>query len=95
MDEKEIIYIVSFVQYIPDDKDLKADVIYISNPYRIAVHLCPCGCQKKVVTPFNFAGNGWNLYYIDYKGLTIEPSILNKWCRSHYWIKDSKVIWCN
>lgn len=79
-----------FVEFIPSE--LENGIIYISERFSTASHLCCCGCGYKVVTPLNPAqwrieksGNSVSLY----------PSIGN-WsfdCKSHYWIKDGKVRW--
>lgn len=79
-----------FVEFIPEQ--LEQGALYISRPYRTAVHLCCCGCGKEVVTPLNPAD--WSLRVED-NLITLHPSIGN-WsfpCRSHYWIRRSKVIW--
>lgn len=80
-----------FVEYIP--KSLENGVLYISMIYSTVVHKCPCGCNEKVVTPLD-AEKGWQLNY-DGVDITLKPSIGN-WtldCRSHYWIRKSKVSW--
>jgi hypothetical protein len=79
-----------YVEFIPGS--LSEGVLYISERYRTAAHLCPCGCGEKVVTPLSSAN--WRLAR---KGdlVSLYPSIGN-WsyaCRSHYWIRDNKVIW--
>lgn len=80
-----------FVEVMP--AQLERDVLYISLRYQTAVHLCGCGCGIKTVTPFH-GSEGWTLT-ISEAGVTLSPSIGN-WqfpCRSHYWIKDSMVVW--
>jgi hypothetical protein len=67
-------------------------VIYISEKYRTASHLCACGCGEKVVTPIS--GANWQLTKTD-GCVSLHPSIGN-WnyaCQSHYWIRRNKVIW--
>ena len=79
-----------FVDQIPCQLD--DNVIYISFKYSTAVHKCFCGCQEEVVTPLS--PTDWKLIF-DGKTVSITPSIGN-WgykCRSHYWIKNDKVIW--
>lgn len=79
-----------FVDFIPER--LEDDVLYISQRYCTAVHKCCCGCGEEVVTPLN--PTDWSLQ-IDNNLVTLYPSIGN-WsfaCRSHYWIRRSKVIW--
>ena len=78
-----------FTEYIPPDP--QPGVLYISLTYATAVHLCACGCARKVVTPFSQAD--WR---ITFDGtVTIYPSIGN-WqyrCQSHYFIRSNQVIW--
>jgi hypothetical protein len=66
--------------------------LYISHKYRAAVHLCCCGCGEKVVTPLSPAE--WRVDLKDGRA-TLHPSVGN-WsmtCRSHYVIRDNRVIW--
>ncbi|AZU57582.1 DUF6527 family protein [Ralstonia sp. 22086] len=66
--------------------------LYISPKYRAAVHLCCCGCGEKVVTPLSPAE--WRIELAQGRA-TLYPSIGNgsMTCRSHYWIRDNRVIW--
>lgn len=78
------------VQYIP--KTLEPGVLYVSEEYEAAVHLCACGCGLKVSTPLG--PTEWS--FVDSpNGPSLKPSIGN-WqfpCRSHYWIQGGQVIW--
>jgi hypothetical protein len=79
-----------FVEFIPDQ--LAADTVYISIPYRTAIHKCMCGCGVEVVTPIS--PTDWRITF-DGETVTLFPSIGN-WsypCRSHYWIREGKVAW--
>lgn len=79
-----------FVDYIPPD--LKEDVLYISFKFALVVHKCCCGCGGKVVTPLSL--REWELIF-NGETISLNPSIGN-WglgCRSHYWIKRSRVVW--
>lgn len=79
-----------FVSLIPDELD--EGVLYISLDYNIAVHKCACGCGEEVVTPI--APDGWSMIY-NGEAISLTPSIGN-WsykCKSHYWIKENKIIW--
>jgi hypothetical protein len=80
-----------YVEFMPSD--LREGVIYISRRFELAIHLCACGCGYQTVTPFNH-GNWWTLS-VDGNAVTLHPSIGNQQfpCRSHYWIKGSKVEW--
>jgi hypothetical protein len=79
-----------YIDAIP--ASLENGVIYISQKYRTASHLCACGCGNKVVTPLK--PGGWELRQ---KGeqMSLYPSIGN-WsfpCQSHYWIDGNKIVW--
>lgn len=79
-----------YVKYMP--KVLDFGVLYYSEEYNTACHLCPCGCNTKIVTPIRPVN--WSLTVKDGKA-TLNPSIGN-WqipCRSHYWIIDGKIDW--
>jgi hypothetical protein len=82
-----------FVEYIPET--LQPGILYVSEKYETAIHLCACGeCKNKTVTPFG-SPNGWTMTKNENK-ITLRPSIGN-WqfpCKSHYHITDNKVEWC-
>jgi hypothetical protein len=80
------------VGIIPDD--LKDNTLYISNTYGVAIHKCCCGCGQKTVTPLN--PQDWTLTY-DGETVTLSPSIGNFQypCKSHYWIRNSLVVWAD
>ncbi|WP_392469516.1 DUF6527 family protein [Sphingobacterium cellulitidis] len=78
------------VVFIPNELD--QGVLYVSDRYNVAVHLCACGCENKVTTPLGPAEWSFNN---DDSGPTLYPSIGN-WqipCKSHYWIKDGEILW--
>jgi len=79
-----------FVEFIP--RELAAGVLYISIPYKTAVHACACGCGSKVVTPISPVR--WRLTY-DGETVSLYPSVGN-WsypCESHYWVRENRVEW--
>ncbi len=79
-----------FVDRIPSE--LEAGVLYVSMPCRVVVHLCPCGCANRVNT--SLFPTRYSLTF-DGQTVSLQPSILNRApeCRSHYWIKNNKVLW--
>lgn len=80
----------SFVDTVPHV--LEPGLLYISIRYRTASHLCPCGCNNRVVTPLR--PERWHLEY-DGEAVSLSPSIGN-WglpCQSHYWITGDEVVW--
>ncbi|WP_193315818.1 DUF6527 family protein [Poseidonibacter ostreae] len=79
-----------FLEFIPEH--IEPNTIYISIPYATAIHKCCCGCNEEVVTPLT--PSDWSLTF-NGESISLNPSIGN-WsfkCRSHYWIKNNKVIW--
>lgn len=88
----EIVLKPEFAEFIPDE--LKERTLYVAAKYRTVVHLCCCGCGRKVVTPLSPVS--WKLTF-DGVSITLYPSIGN-WnlpCRSHYWIENNRVIWAD
>src|SRR4051812_41910897 len=78
------------VRYMPNE--LKPGVLYVSEEFSTAAHLCPCGCGSKVRTPLG--PTDWVLNETR-KGPSLYPSVGN-WqqaCQSHYWIHDGKIKW--
>lgn len=79
-----------FVEFIP--RELEAGVLYISDRFKTASHLCACGCGERVVTPLTPVD--WRLRVAGDK-VSLHPSIGN-WnyaCKSHYWIRNNEVKW--
>jgi hypothetical protein len=80
----------TFVEAVPEV--LEKGRLYISTRFRTASHLCACGCGSKVVTPIK--PRKWRFTY-DGETVSLAPSI-GRWqlpCRSHYWIRNNKVVW--
>lgn len=78
-----------FVEFIPEQ--LEDGILYISVTYCTAIHKCVCGCNNEVVTPFS--PTDWKMTF-DGATISLSPSIGN-WnfdCRSHYWIRNSEII---
>lgn len=83
-------YVLERVHFMP--KDLRPGILYVSNEFSTAAHLCACGCGSKVRTPLS--PTAWSLVETK-RGPTLRPSIGNwqKACQSHYWIIRGKVVW--
>lgn len=82
--------ILKKVYYMP--AQLEPGILYVSDEFKVAAHLCPCGCGNKVNTPLGPA----NWKFIERNNEpTLSPSISN-WqfpCKSHYWITKGDVKW--
>lgn len=78
------------VHYVP--QDLSPGVLYVSEEFGAAAHLCACGCGEKVRTPLG--PTEWSLEETA-DGPTLRPSVGN-WqlaCQSHYLITGGEVVW--
>ena len=78
------------VHYMP--KELKSGVLYVSEEFGAAAHLCACGCGSKIRTPLS--PTEWSLTEENGRP-TLRPSVGN-WqqaCQSHYWIQQGEIIW--
>lgn len=71
---------------------LEPGVLYVSEEFETAAHLCACGCGSKVRTPL--ADTEWQ--FTDHpQGPSLYPSIGN-WqrpCKAHYWIDRGEIEW--
>lgn len=80
------------VRYMP--KELRPGVLYVSEEFGTAAHLCACGCGAKIRTPLG--PTEWALEETD-SGPSLRPSVGN-WqqaCQSHYWIYRGEVMWAD
>lgn len=70
---------------------LEPGKLYVSRKYKAAVHTCCCGCGAKVITPLS--REEWQVQETA-RGVSVSPSIGNaRPCRSHYWIREGRVLW--
>lgn len=76
--------------YLP--RELKPGILYVSEEYGVASHLCACGCGNKVTTPLGPVA--WT--FTEHNGQpSLMPSIGN-WqlpCRAHYVIHRGTIQW--
>lgn len=73
-------------------RQLEPGILYVSQEYSVAGHLCACGCGSKVITPLGPAE--WS--FSERGGQpSLRPSI-GSWqlpCRSHYVIAGGQICW--
>ena len=80
------------VLYMPEN--LEPGVLYVSEQFGAAAHLCACGCGSKIRTPLG--PTEWAAEEAD-GGPTLHPSVGN-WqqaCQSHYLITRGDVLWAD
>jgi hypothetical protein len=68
-------------------------VLYVSEEFGTAAHLCACGCGAKIRTPLS--PTEWSVEETN-GGPTLRPSVGN-WqepCHSHYLISRGETRWC-
>lgn len=78
------------VRFMPTK--LEPGILYVSEEFGTAAHLCPCGCGSKVRTPLG--PTEWTFTESEL-GPSLDPSIGNwqRACQSHYWILDGEISW--
>ena len=76
------------VTYIPNI--IEPDTLYYSQEYKTSRHICPCGCQQQIPLPIR--DGEWSLEIDENENFTISPSILNRECKAHYFIRNSQFI---
>ena len=88
--KRQITFKHEFVTSFPDV--LEDHTVYVSIPFASAIHKCCCGCGQPVVTPISPIR--WQLTF-DGESISLHPSIGNSnyACRSHYWIRQNRVVW--
>jgi hypothetical protein len=89
---------VKYCDEIPES--IKEGIIYMSHKFKLAIHLCACGCKEKTVTPFSKIIDGVDIgwHVIEDNGkITLSPSIGNfsgeNPYHAHYFIKENKIDW--
>jgi hypothetical protein len=78
------------VHYMP--KELEPGILYFSEEFEVAGHLCACGCGNKVMV--RVGPTEWSVEeHVD--GPSLRPSI-GSWqipCKSHYWVEKGTIRW--
>lgn len=83
---------IRHVELMP--KQLEFGILYVSEKYETAAHLCACGCGAKIRTPLG--PTEWSVTETP-KGPSLWPSVGN-WqqaCQSHYVIDGGEIVWCD
>jgi hypothetical protein len=59
--------------------------------------ICPCGCGRTIeLLLIPDAKPHWTLTVDNGRRPTLEPSVwLKDGCRSHFWVQEGKIVWCD
>lgn len=83
-----------YCKHIPET--LEHGYVYISEEFKIAMHLCACGCGEATAMSFN-EPSGWTLTH-ENGTVFFKPSIGNfsgeNPYHAHYFITENKIDWC-
>ena len=82
-------YVAQFVESFPTP--MQPGVLYISATYATAGHLCPCGCQREVVT--KLSPTRWRIVFDGEVSLWPSIAATGLACNSHYFITRGDVDW--
>jgi hypothetical protein len=57
---------------------------------------CPCGCgQRLEIMLLNEVKPRWDITFDERGRVSLHPSVwLRTGCRSHFWLRAGKVVWC-
>lgn len=71
---------------------LAPGILYVSEEFETAAHLCACGCGDKIRTPLG--PTEWQ-FIDDREGPSLFPSVGNwqRACQSHYWVDRGHITW--
>lgn len=94
--DKRRFYIAMRVEDAPDS--LKEDVVYLigdaPTPWAASL-VCPCGCGETISLSLIPHDNpSWRARVLQDGSATLSPSIWRtKGCRSHFFIRNGRVLW--
>lgn len=82
----------------PDEP--KPFILYLqgkSSQEWLAGLLCPCGCEDMIeIVLLKDQHPRWEITKHSSQNISIHPSIKKTvGCKSHFYLKNSKIIWCN
>lgn len=90
-----------FDNLIPQEAIIEEKVLYVVYYKKLLFgvkYMCPCGCGVEMWLRVNgySIGNIWDLTFEENDTISLSPSVRHLYdCKSHYWIRKNKVIWCS
>ena len=82
---------------LPKKMPIRTIVVAIESDETWCVGLkCPCGCGYIIELPIiEEAKPRWDISLNSKGKITLHPSVfLKRGCKSHFWIKSGRIIWC-
>lgn len=83
---------------LPPQMPIRSIVVTVEDEEIWCVGLkCPCGCGYTIELPIiKEAKPRWDLNINLQNQISLYPSVfLKKGCKSHFWVKNGKIIWCS
>ena len=83
---------------LPENMPIRSIVVAVEGEEIWCVGLkCPCGCGYTIELPIiKEARPRWDLNINSQNQISLFPSIFpKKGYKSHFWIKNGKITWCN
>jgi len=84
-----------FVEVLPKTEEIKAGELWISHKHRTVNLRCPRGCGS--LTVLSLHPSRWHVYFdgksVSLKGPTGGSVWAHSCCGSHYFVRNSEVIW--
>ena len=82
-------YRAEFVESFP--MPMETGALYVSATYSTAGHICPCGCEREVVTKLSPVR--WRVIFDGEVSLRPSVAATGLPCNSHYFITRGQVDW--
>lgn len=89
------LYKFEFVDDVPDQPQFKT-VYFVGEKkyYWQSIMLCPCGCKSLLYMNLMQDMNPYWTFKIDKNKISLSPSVDRfVGCKSHFFLKDGKIIW--
>lgn len=83
---------------LPPQMPIRSIVVTVEDEEIWCVGLkCSCGCGYTIELPIiKEAKPRWDLNINLQNQISLYPSVLlKKGCKSHFWVKNGKIIWCS
>ncbi|PAT02286.1 hypothetical protein CI105_02785 [Candidatus Izimaplasma bacterium ZiA1] len=78
------------INTLPRRREMRENIVYLSEKTMQSTHLCPTGCGEEIYTPLI---RGGHRYILNERGLvTLSPSLFCDKCQTNYSLKNGYAI---